>query len=123
MTRDGLLPYVETGWYRCTFRTLPQYESLGVARRWATYQNDSENNDSIINTLILREELVHVLQQDVLTQRKDRITDLDTLVCILRLSDDACTAIARHRGSLPVGINSYPDPAASPHVPVEPAHR
>ena len=48
MTRDGLLPYVETGWYRCTFRTLPQYESLGVARRWVTYQNDSENNLNVV---------------------------------------------------------------------------
>lgn len=82
-----------------------------------------KNNDSIINTLILRENLVHVLQKDVLVQRKDRLTDLDTLARILRLSNDERTAIARHRGSLPVGINPYPDPAATPHVPVEPAHR
>jgi lysine 2,3-aminomutase len=40
-------------------------------------------------------------------QLRHRIRDLPTLARILRLSDDERTAIARHRGALPVGITPY----------------
>lgn len=53
-------------------------------------------------------------------QLRHRIKDLDTLARILRLSDDERTAIARHQGPLPVGMNPYyaslldPDDAHQP---------
>lgn len=53
-------------------------------------------------------------------QLRHRIKDLETLARILRLSDDERTAIARHQGPLPVGLNLYyaslldPDDAHQP---------
>ena len=40
-------------------------------------------------------------------QLRHRIKDLDTLARIIHLSDDERTAITRHQGALPVGLNPY----------------
>jgi lysine 2,3-aminomutase len=40
-------------------------------------------------------------------QMRRRIKDLDSLMRVVRLSDDERSAIARHTGSLPVGISPY----------------
>ena len=40
-------------------------------------------------------------------QLRHRIKDGETLARIMRLSDDERTAVARHQGPLPVGINPY----------------
>ena len=40
-------------------------------------------------------------------QLRHRIKDLETVARIIHLSDDERTAIARHKGPLPVGINPY----------------
>ncbi len=53
-------------------------------------------------------------------QLRHRIKDLDTLAGIIRLSDDERTAIARHQGALPVGINPYYASLLDPDNPQQP---
>src|SRR5437016_762511 len=53
-------------------------------------------------------------------QLRHRIKDLDTLARILRLSEDERTAIARHQGSLPVGITPYYASLLDPEDPQQP---
>jgi lysine 2,3-aminomutase len=53
-------------------------------------------------------------------QLRHRIKDLDTLASIIRLSDDERTAIARHQGALPVGINPYYASLLDPDNPQQP---
>ena len=53
-------------------------------------------------------------------QLRQRITDLDTLARIMRLSDDERSAIARHQGPLPVGMNPYYASLLDPDDPHQP---
>jgi lysine 2,3-aminomutase len=53
-------------------------------------------------------------------QLRHRIKDLETLARIIHLSDDERTAIARHQGPLPVGINPYYASLLDPDNPHQP---
>ena len=53
-------------------------------------------------------------------QLRHRIKDLETLARIIHLSDDERTAIARHQGPLPVGINPYYASLLDPDNPRQP---
>jgi lysine 2,3-aminomutase len=58
--------------------------------------------------------------QDWRWQLRHRLKDLDALARIIRLSDDERTAIARHQGSLPVGITPYYASLLDPDDPHQP---
>src|SRR5215510_6810427 len=53
-------------------------------------------------------------------QLRHRIKDLETVARIIHLSDDERTAIARHQGPLPIGINPYYASLLDPDNPHQP---
>jgi len=56
-------------------------------------------------------------------QLQNRIRDTMTLARILKLSDDERTAVERHTGSLPVGMNPYYASLLDPDDPLQPLRR
>jgi lysine 2,3-aminomutase len=56
-------------------------------------------------------------------QLKNRIRDIASLARILNLSDDERTAVERHTGSLPVGMNPYYASLLDPDDPMQPLRR